>query len=89
MPDAWLLGAPGRGPLCESNWKRSVGWSTATTAVLDGFRVHDLRYTAASIWLAAGADPKVIQRVLGHATASMTMDLYGHLVDGNQIPEAP
>jgi len=33
-------------------------------------------------WLAAGADPKVVQRVLGHASA-MTMDLYGHLVDGN------
>jgi hypothetical protein len=33
--------------------------------------------------LGAGADPKVVQRVLGHATASMTMDLYGHLVDAN------
>jgi len=44
-------------------------------------RVHDLRHTAASLWLAAGADPKVVQRVLGHATAAMTMDLYGHLVD--------
>ena len=31
----------------------------------------------------ARADPKVVQRVLGHATASMTMDLYGHLVDAN------
>ena len=48
-----------------------------------GFRVHDLRHTAASVWLAAGADPKVVQHVLGHASASMTMDLYGHLVDGN------
>ena len=47
------------------------------------FRVHDLRHTAASVWLAAGADPKVVQRVLGHATASMTMDLYGHLMDDN------
>src|ERR1700722_20521421 len=45
-----------------------------------GFRVHDLRHTAASIWLAAGADPKVVQRVLGHACAAMTMDLYGHRV---------
>jgi integrase len=27
--------------------------------------------------------PQVVQRVLGHATASMTMDLYGHLVDAN------
>jgi integrase len=82
--DAWLFDAPGHGPLRESNWKRSVGWSAATAAAgLRGFRVHDLRHTAASVWLAAGADPKVVQRVLGHATASMTMDLYGHLVDGN------
>jgi len=82
--DAWLFDAPGHGPLRESNWKRSVGWSAATAAAgLTGFRVHDLRHTAASVWLGAGADPKVVRRVLGHATASMTMDLYGHLVDAN------
>jgi len=46
-------------------------------------RVHDLRHTAASLWLAAGAAPKVVQRVLGHATAAMTVDLYGHLVDAS------
>src|SRR5215475_8225378 len=34
-------------------------------------------------WLAAGADPKVVQRALGHATAAMTMDLYGHMIDAN------
>ena len=59
-------------------------WRSAVTAI--GFptlRVHDLRHTAASIWLGQGADPKVVQRVLGHATASMTMDLYGHLLDAN------
>jgi len=81
-PDAWLFDAPEGGPLRESNWKRSVGWRAATAAAgVPGFRVHDLRHTAASV--AAGADPKVVQRVLGHATAAMTMDLYGHLVDGN------
>jgi len=80
----WLFAAPGGGPLRESNWKRSVGWSAAIAAVgLRGFRVHDLRHTAASVWLGARADPKVVQRVLGHATAAMTMDLYGHLVDDN------
>jgi hypothetical protein len=73
----------GRDPL-ESNWKRSVGWSQATTAVgQPGFRVHDLRHTAASVWLAAGADPNVVQWVLGQATAAMTMDLYGHMIDAN------
>ena len=83
-PDAWLFDAPQGGPLWESNWKRSVSWNAATSAVgVPGFRVHDLRHTAASVWLAAGADPKVVQRVLGHATAAMTMDLYGHMMDAN------
>jgi integrase len=77
-PEAWLFAAPGSGPLRESNWKRSVGWSAARVAAgVPDVRVHDLRHTAASLWLAAGADPKVVQRVLGHATAAMTMDLYG------------
>jgi len=38
---------------------------------------------AASVWLGSGADPKVVQRILGHASAAMTMDLYGHLIDQN------
>jgi integrase len=81
-PEAWLFVAPGGGPLRESNWKRSVGWRAArVAAAVPDVRVHDLRHTAASLWLAAGADPKVVQRVLGHATAAMTMDLYGHLID--------
>jgi integrase len=83
-PDAWLFAAPEGGPLRESNWKRSVGWARATAAIgRQGLRVHDLRHTAASVWLGVGADPKVVQRVMGHGTAAMTMDLYGHLVDGN------
>ena len=84
QPEAWLFAAPGGGPLRESNWKRSVGWRAAKVAAgLPDVRVHDLRHTAASLWLAAGADPKVVQLVLGHATAAMTMDLYGHLVDAS------
>ncbi|MDQ4085152.1 MAG: tyrosine-type recombinase/integrase, partial [Actinomycetota bacterium] len=66
------------------NWKRSINWAAATTAIgMPSLRVHDLRHTAASVWLAAGADPKVVQRILGHASAAMTMDVYGHLVDHN------
>ncbi|WP_269457598.1 tyrosine-type recombinase/integrase [Auraticoccus monumenti] len=80
----WLFAAPEGGPLREGNWKRAVRWSQATVAIgRQGLRVHDLRHTAASVWLGSGADPKVVQRVLGHATASMTMDLYGHLIDRN------
>jgi integrase len=65
-PQTWLFAAPGGGPLRESNWKRSVGWRAARAAAeVPDVRVHDLRHTAASLWPAAGADPKVVQRVLG------------------------
>jgi integrase len=83
-PQEWLFHAPNGGPMRESNWKRSVRWSRAVTEL--GYpepRVHDLRHTAASIWLGCGADPKVVQAVLGHASASMTMDVYGHLLSAN------
>ncbi|WP_167880352.1 tyrosine-type recombinase/integrase [Nocardioides guangzhouensis] len=80
----WLFGAPRGGPLGEANWKRAVGWTAACQAIgRPTFRVHDLRHTCASLWLGAGADPKVVQRILGHASAAMTMDLYGHLIDHN------
>ena len=83
-PADWLFAAPAGGPLSEANWKRSVGWTKAIVAVgVPSLRVHDLRHTAASVWLGAGADPKVVQRILGHASAAMTMDLYGHLIDQN------
>src|SRR5262245_35084393 len=83
-PEAWLFSAPGGGPLRESNWKRSVDWRAAQVAAgVPDVRVHDLRHTAASLWLAAGADPKVVQRVLGPATAATTNDLDGHLVDAS------
>jgi integrase len=59
-------------------------WAKARTAIgVPSLRVHDLRHTAASIWLGKGPDPKVVQRVLGHAAAAMTMDLYEHLLDAN------
>jgi hypothetical protein len=40
---------------------------------------HGLRHTAASLAIAAGANVKLVQQMLGHTTASMTLDLYGHL----------
>jgi integrase len=84
QPNNWLFDAPKGGAPRESNWKRSVGWRMAkASAGVAGVRVHDLRHTAASLWLAAGADPKVVQRVLGHATAAMTMDLCAPLVDAS------
>ena len=42
-------------------------------------RLHDLRHTCASLAISAGANVKVVQRLLGHKTAVLTLDRYGHL----------
>jgi len=39
-----------------------------------------LRHTTASLAISEGANVKVVQRLLGHATAAMTLDRYGHLL---------
>ena len=42
---------------------------------------HDLRHTAASLAVSAGANVKAVQRMLGQAKASMTLDVYADLFD--------
>ena len=42
-------------------------------------RVHDLRHTFAVISLQKKDDVKTVQENLGHATASFTLDVYGHV----------
>jgi integrase len=41
--------------------------------------LYDLRHTCASLLIAQGASVKAVQAQLGHATASITLDTYGHL----------
>ncbi|MEX1134120.1 MAG: tyrosine-type recombinase/integrase [Acidimicrobiia bacterium] len=45
-------------------------------------RVHDHRHTHASWLIAAGEHPKAIQTRLGHSSIQVTMDRYGHLMEG-------
>ncbi len=44
---------------------------------------HDLRDTAASIAISAGANVKQVQNMLGHASAAMTLDVYAGLFEGD------
>jgi integrase len=50
-------------------------------AGLERMTVHDLRHTAASLAISSGANVKAVQRVLGHASAAMTLDVYADLFD--------
>lgn len=69
------------GRLNPHNWRERVFKPAARTAGLGDMHPHELRHTAASLAIAAGADVKAVQRMLGHASAAMTLDLYAHLWD--------
>lgn len=44
-------------------------------------RFHDLRHSYAVAAIRSGDDIKTVQGNLGHATASFTLDVYGHVTD--------
>jgi integrase len=48
---------------------------------IEGMTLHDLRHTAASLAVSAGSNVKAVQRMLGHASAAMTLDVYADLFD--------
>lgn len=57
-------------------------WKTALDdAGVERLVLHDLRHTAASLAVSAGANVKAVQRMLGHASAAMTLDVYSDLFD--------
>ncbi len=51
-------------------------------ADLPPIRLHDLRHTCATILLMAGKHPKYVQELLGHASISITLDTYSHVIEG-------
>lgn len=66
--DGWFAGARNRAHIADSNFPRAL-------------TLHDLRHTAASLAISAGANVKAVQRMLGHASAAMTLDTYADLFD--------
>jgi len=79
--DAPLVDSARGGFINIHNWRGRV-WNKAVAAAGLGARdltPKALRHTAASMAIAAGADVKVVQRMLGHADASMTLNTYADL----------
>jgi integrase len=58
-------------------WRQAVDASVGAPC-----RIHDMRHTHASWLVAAGEHPKSIQTRLGHSSIQVTIDRYGHLMDG-------
>ena len=66
---SWLSGAVARCQVGDGSFPRVTA--------------HDLRHTAASLAVSAGANVKVVQRMLGHASAAMTLDVYADLFEAD------
>lgn len=85
---SWLSGAVER---CQesatkqrASERKAKPKSDPTTPVFPRITAHDLRHTAASLAISAGANVKAVQRMLGHASAAMTLDTYADLFDSDQ-----
>jgi integrase len=80
-PDDLLFSTPSGGVLRNKNARRDWFDQAVVDARLPRITPHDLRHTAASIAISVGANVKAVQRMLGHASAAMTLDLYAGLFE--------
>ncbi len=72
------------GPLHPSNVVRASFLPLLERAKLPRIRFHDLRHSAATLLLAAGEHPKVVQERLGHSSIAITLDTYSHVLPSMQ-----
>jgi integrase len=70
---------PGADGYLKSHELRKIFDPAATRAGVAGLTPQELRHTCASLAIRSRASIKTVQRLLGHATATMTLDNYGHL----------
>lgn len=77
-----LLGTPWFARAFYRDFRRVV--AKADIEGVAGVNWHSLRHTAATQWIRHGADIFSVSRRLGHASAAFTMDVYGHLLKGQQ-----
>jgi integrase len=72
------------GWLRKSNFTRQIYKPLLERAGLPDIRFHDLRHGHATLMLALGEHPKVVQERLGHSQITLTMDTYSHVLPSVQ-----
>jgi integrase len=72
-----------RPPRVRSWFSAAVARCQKADPTFPRITAHDLRHTAASLAISSGANVKGVQRMLGHASAAMTLDVYADLFDSD------
>lgn len=81
-PGEPAITSPNGALLGLENWKRSVKWRQSIAEIgRPTLRVHDLRHTYASLARRAGADLRLLQKTMGHASITVTAHTYADLYD--------
>lgn len=83
QPGDLLFESPNGGPLRHRAERRAWFSTASKMAGASGLTPHELRHTAASLAVSAGANVKAVQRMLGHASAAMTLDIYADLFESD------
>lgn len=78
-PEGFVFSSPNDGVLRVNNFRRRVWDPAVGHAQLGRVRIHDLRHTAISLWIAAGLNPKEVSVRAGHSNVAFTLQRYGHL----------
>jgi integrase len=84
----WVFCNSTGGPLRRTHFHVNQFKPLLATADLPTIRFHDLRHTSATLLLAAGVHPKVVQERLGHSQIGITLDTYSHVVPTMQLEAA-
>jgi integrase len=76
-----VFATAGGSPLMPRNLKRRHFRPILKRAKLpEDFRLYDLRHSCATLLLSAGEHPKVVSERLGHASITLTLDVYSHVL---------
>jgi integrase len=81
--DGLVFGRDGERPL--DYWRAlTLAKRTWRAAGLEPIGLHEARHTFASLMIAAGVNAKTLSTFMGHASITMTLDRYGHLMPGSE-----
>jgi hypothetical protein len=82
--DTPMFATPDGGYMNQGTVSRQ--WTEQVAAIgMPGVKLHSLRHTHASMLIAGGVDVLTVSRRLGHASPTITLNVYGHLIHGATI----
>lgn len=87
-PDALVFSTRSGKPISPQNLTKQSFRPLLERAGLPVIRFHDLRHTCATLLLGRGVHPRVVQDLLGHASVTLTLDTYSHVLPAMQAGAA-